>query len=132
MILLFGGDIELNPGDRGVYCGMCSSLLRRSEAAIQCSECYPLFHLKCFRVGKEHKPLTNLSHTWLCPQCNRPNFSQGSPRDGDSVLCSANRYNLLSSEGFIQRDILQNRTEPFSNSIAKERCHQDELTYHVY
>ena len=128
MILLLGGDIELNPGDRGVYCGMCSNLVRRTEAAMQCSECYSLCHLKCYRVGKEHEPLINLCHTWLCPECNQPNFSLGSPRDGDSVLCSANRYNLLSSEGSVKRNILRNRNEAFSNLNAKERCNEPRRT----
>ena len=45
ILLLLGGDVELNPGDRGNVCELCSKPVKRGSRSIQCSECNGLSHL---------------------------------------------------------------------------------------
>lgn len=74
-------------------------------------------HLKCCQIANEaHELLIKSSHTWLCPQCNQPNFSQGFPKANENTLCSENQYSLLNSAGPVE-DYIQN-TDATSNNFT--------------
>ena len=79
MLLLLGGDIELNPGDKWKFpCGICSNPVKRNQAGIQCDQCNLWFHVnsKCCVISPEmYGILANSSSTWICPQCGLPNLS---------------------------------------------------------
>jgi hypothetical protein len=90
------GDIELNPGDRGLLCKLCSKLVKRGNRSIQCSECNGLCHLACYQTMDERcKDLIKSSYAWICPQCDKPNFSQGNSNIEEDYSCR-NRYSPLS------------------------------------
>ena len=79
MLLLLGGDIEMNPGDkRGkkIPCGKCSKAVRKNQAGIQCDQCRNWFHVNanCCEISPAmFCILKNSSCAWICPQCGLPN-----------------------------------------------------------
>ena len=69
ILLLLGGDIELNPGDGRTFCGICSNSVRRTEMTMQCCECNGLSHLKCCQIANEAhelliKSLPYMQQSW--------------------------------------------------------------------
>ncbi len=116
MLLLLGGDIELNPGDRGPSCGICSKSVRRTESSMQCCECNGLFHLKCCEISSEHEQFIDSHHTWLCPHCNQSNFSWGFPKAKDNTVYTANRYHLLNFAGAVEANQCLHKTNATSGN----------------
>ncbi len=51
ILLLLGGDIELNPGDKWPSCGVCSNQVEPSQEGIKCNQCgnswFNMVHEKC-------------------------------------------------------------------------------------
>ena len=80
MLLLLGGDIEVNPGadKRKFSCGICSNSVRKNQARIQCDQCSNRFHVNanCCEISPAiFSILENSSCTWICPQCGLPSLS---------------------------------------------------------
>ena len=128
ILLLLGGDIELNPGDRGLSCKLCSKLVKRGNRSIQCSECNGLCHLACYQTMDERcKDLIKSSYAWICPQCDKPNFFQGNSNIEEDYSCR-NRYSPLRF-AMPTQDIVQSISKTTKNSInAKERRSQPKRT----
>ena len=71
LLLLIGGDTELNPGDKF---DLCSKTEKSNQRGIQCDECDSWYHAKCGNVSKElFNVLANSPCIWLCPRCTQPN-----------------------------------------------------------
>ena len=77
MLLLLGGDVELNPGDKWKFpCGICTKPVKINQKGIQCDECNSWFHSKCCDISPTmYDILAFSSCTWICPQCGLPNLS---------------------------------------------------------
>ena len=99
ILLLLGGDIELNPGDKWPSCGVCSNQVKPSQEGMKCDQCNSWFHMNCRLMSNEMcNILISSSCVWLCLQCN--NLNQSSPSLCGSLdsLCSKNYFEPLNEE----------------------------------
>ena len=96
LLLLLGGDIEVNPGhNRKFPCGICLKPVKKNQAGIQCGECSNWFHVntKCIDISPTvYSTLVNSSCMWNCPTCGLPNFSDSF---FDSSIHSLNSPNVF-------------------------------------
>ena len=93
LLLLLGGDIELNLGDK---CDLCSKTVKSNQRGIQCDECDSWYHAKCCEVSKElYNVLANSPCIWLCPRCTLPNFTDLFLEDPLDKVLSTNSFDLL-------------------------------------
>ena len=69
MVLLLGGDVELNPGDKWKFpCGICTKPVKTNQKGIQCNECNSWFHSKCCNISSAmYNILAYSSCIWICP-----------------------------------------------------------------
>lgn len=99
ILLLLGGDIELNPGDDVNYpCGICYETVKADQEGIQCNQCYCWFHknTECCEILPEmYNILSTSPCVWLCPHCNEPNQSNSFLNDSLDLLHSENFFDPL-------------------------------------
>ena len=101
LLLLIGGDIEINPGPiqwpaksdfAGVFpCGTCELRVDWSDIAVECDGCNVWHHKSCVSMSTSHYDNINANDaSWNCHRCHSVNNS--------SVLYHA--YNLNVSNSF--------------------------------
>ena len=97
-LLLLGGDIELNPGDKHL-CSICSKPAQPHQATNQCDVCDSWFHARCCKFPSIYINILSCSFcTWLCPKCGRPN-SKPYSSDSEVLPCSLNYLKPLYNFG---------------------------------
>jgi hypothetical protein len=76
VLLLLGGDVELNPGDDvQPKCDLCMNLVEPQEYVVICQECNLWFHKLCCAFSEAANDVLSSSFcAWLCPKCNSPNY----------------------------------------------------------
>ena len=101
MLLLLGGDIEVNPGDKQKFsCGICSKPVRKNQARIQCDQCSNWFHVNanCCEISPAiFSILENSSCTWICPQCGLPSLSDSFFDSSMNSFNSSNYFEPLAA-----------------------------------
>ena len=77
-LIILSGDISLNPGPNWRYpCGVCKNPVKSNQNGLQCDSCDTWYHTRCCSIGDEtYTNLANTSCTWICCECNMPNFSR--------------------------------------------------------
>lgn len=78
LLLSLSADTELNPGPIDFPCGNCALEVLETDPAIECNECGQWFHIQCQFI--EHSTYDDLvasdhSVSWICSNCDCPNFS---------------------------------------------------------
>ena len=75
---LFCGDISLNPGPNyGYPCGVCPKPVKSNQKGTQCDYCSLWYHTKCCSIlDHNYVNLANSSFSWICCNCDVPNFSR--------------------------------------------------------
>lgn len=71
LLLLFCGDIHLNPGPVFFRCTVCSHPAYSNQHGIQCDQCQNWTHAGCSDVSKGmYDQLgSHLELSWYCPSC---------------------------------------------------------------
>ena len=95
ILLLLGGDIELNPGDKWPPYGICSKQVKPNQEGIQCDQCNSCFHL----IFEMCNILKNSLCVWLCTQCDKPNQLNSFLYGSLGSLCSTNSLESLNELG---------------------------------
>ena len=99
ILLLLGGDVELNSGDKNHHpCGICSKPVRSDQEGIQCNDCRLWFHKNtgCCEMSTDmYNTLSNSPCVLLCPHCNEPNHSNSFLHDSLATLHPVNSFNYL-------------------------------------
>lgn len=81
ILLLLGGDIELNPGPRQRQsqifpCGYCERQVNWSDRALLCDHCNIWYHGSCTDLNtKMFNSLAEKSASWACYKCHHQNYS---------------------------------------------------------
>ncbi len=91
-LLLLGGDVETNPGDK---CGICLKRVKSNQTRIRCGECEICYHAECCNFELAMHDLINTSLCWICPQCGLPNFSGSFFNESIDSLASLNSFASL-------------------------------------
>ena len=96
LIILLGGDVQVNPGPIKYPCGMCSRPVANNHRGLECDECESWVHIRCGDVTAKNYEMLLLqqSFTWICPKCALPNFSDSF--FNESNLADKNLYDSLS------------------------------------
>lgn len=96
-VLIFCGDISLNPGSKCQYpCGLCLQAVRSNQRGVQCDFCDVWYHVKCMKMNTQiYQALANSSCIWECADCDFPNFS-GSLFDSPNTVQVTNHFWPLS------------------------------------
>ena len=114
-LLLLAGDVEVNPGPRGVRhpCGVCSKAVRSNQKTILCEVCYYWLHTRCIgMLEPEYLDLQNSDEPWCCSTC----FKEALPfRD---VSC-------LNSTPTTSTDI----SESASSGVSEDNRHPCSILY---
>ena len=76
LLLLVGGDIELNPGPNSIYlCGICEQGVNDSHRAFCCDGCDIWYHKSYISIcTQDFEYLENRSISYICYKCNVPNY----------------------------------------------------------
>ncbi len=71
MLLILGGDVQLNPGPIKHPCSICLLSVRSNQRAVLCDGCHLWSHIKCSGVSlDDYDRLQVLSEfDWICPRC---------------------------------------------------------------
>ena len=105
-LLLLCGDISLNPGPNWKFpCSLCKGPVKSNQRGIQCDSCDFWFHSRCLGMNNdEYQQLANSSCSWICPNCDLPNFS--------TSLCdwSTNSSILSNSFDILSDNVVENIT----------------------
>ncbi len=123
LILLLGGDIQINSGPNYKYpCGVCSKPVKYNQKCSQCDNCNLRYHTKCCRIHNDmcSSLLANSSCVWMCQQCDLPNFSN-SFLDNSSELNLNNSFSALDSLITSNSEHTKVQTKP-SNTAPKPSC----------
>ena len=109
LLLLLGGDIELNTGNKHPR-SICSKPAQPHQATNQSDVCDWWFHARCCKLPSIY--INFLSHPfckWLCPICGRSNSK---PYSSDSVVLpsSLNSFESLINSGILPSN--SNKPEP--------------------
>ena len=79
LLLCLASDIEVNPGPYTPKCpcNICQKAAKWGQQAIQCDGCDLWYHKSCLTMSTaEYDALTNTSVTWICCNCDLPNFER--------------------------------------------------------
>ena len=120
LLLVLGGDIEINPGPVKYPCKICTKPVAKTHRALQCDECDQWVHIKCGNVtADEYESLGKSSAIWICYVCRFANYSTSIGSD-DSLLSNDNSFAVLSDDGndFNSSDKEENNTD--SSSINSD------------
>ena len=108
-LLLLGGDVETNPGDKwNRSCGIYSKRVKSNQTKIQCEECQICYHAKCCNFEPTMYDLINTSLSWICPECGLPNFSNLFFSESIDSLASLNSFASLDETTTNRVILLQN------------------------
>ena len=100
LLLLLGGDIKLNPGDKHL-CSICSKPAQPHQATNQCDVCDSWFHTRCCKLPSIYIDILSRSFcTWLCPKCGRSN-SKPYASDSEGLPSSLNYFEPLFNSGIL-------------------------------
>lgn len=98
-LILLCGDININPGTAWKYpCGLCKKPVKCNQLGLQCDSCDSWLHVRCLEMNiDDYENLANSSCSWICPNCDLPNFSTTllDSSTGSIVLC--NSFDILST-----------------------------------
>ena len=100
LIVLLGGDIQLNPGPNSVYnCGYCECPCEWGSdpamGAICCDNCSVWFHKSCVSMStQDYIRLGEVDDSWPCPRCRVSNIQSFTFMSYN--LSTSNRFDLLS------------------------------------
>ena len=76
IVLLLGGDIELNPGPPVYPCGYCQHNVSWNGNGLCCDNCDMWFHPSCIDISSaEYWALGQTSEEWKCYRCQTVNSS---------------------------------------------------------
>ena len=76
IVLLLGGDIELNPGPSVYPCGYCQYNVSWNGDGLCCDNCDMWFHPSCIDISSaEYRALGQTSEEWKCYRCHTVNSS---------------------------------------------------------
>ena len=53
ILIILAGDIEMNPGPRFQYNGLCKKYSKASDRLVECEECGKRFHASCSNLGDD-------------------------------------------------------------------------------
>jgi hypothetical protein len=97
LLLLLGGDIEINPGPKSIYpCGICEEAVNDSQRAFCCDGCDIWYHKTCISMcTQDFEHLENRSISYICYKCNVPNYI--SNLQHSYTLDTTNLFDLLSN-----------------------------------
>ncbi|XP_072018627.1 uncharacterized protein [Amphiura filiformis] len=126
LIILLGGDVQLNPGPTKFPCGICDRPVAKSHRGLECDECGFWVHIRCGDVtAKQYEKFLKQDHfTWICPHCALPNFSDSF--FDESNLADKNPYDSI-SELDSSSECFPNSSNsiPLSTSSPKSKDHQN-------
>ena len=118
LLLLLGGDIELNPGHKHL-CSICSKPAQPDQATNQCDVCDSWFHARCCKLPSIYIDiLSRSSCTWLCPKCGRQN-SKPYSSDSEVLPSSLNYFEPLFNSGILPSH--SNESEPSKGNNNRRR-----------
>ncbi len=73
-LLLYSGDIEVNPGPTKYPCTVCNRSVRENDRGILCDMCEKWTHAACGNISIDNYNLFSSqgsSQDWFCPSCIR-------------------------------------------------------------
>ena len=118
LLLLLGGDIELNPGDKHL-CSICSKPAQPHQATNQCDVCDSWFHARCCKLPSIYIDFLSRSFcTWLCPKCGSQN-SKPCSSDSEVLPSPLNYFELLFDSGILPSH--SNKSEPSKRNNNKRK-----------
>ena len=130
--------MELNPGPTYKYpCGACSRPCKSNQQAILCDNCDCWFHKKCLSMNSAvYEALANSSCSWICCQCDLPNFSSSLFDSTPSFINSNSFAPLQNSTDHTPQ--IGNKSPPFrpgkastpkKSSLSNKKKPQDENSH---
>ena len=116
LLILLGGDVQMNPGPNKYPCGICDRPVAKNHRGLECDECGYWVHIKCGDVTSTDYELLLLKEqfTWICPRCAIPNFSDSF--FDESNLADANLFDSLSDLDTSMEAALENADQPHTSS----------------
>lgn len=118
LLLLLGGDLELNPGDKHL-CSICSKPAQLHQATNQCDVCDSWFHARCCKLPSIYIDIPSRSFcTRLCPRCGRPK-SKPYSSVSEVLPSSLNYFEPLFNSGILPSN--SNKPEPFKQNNSRRR-----------
>ena len=118
LLLLLGGDIELNPGDKHL-CSICSKPAQPHQATNQCDVCDSWFHARCCKLPSIYIDILSRSFcTWLCPKCGSQN-SKPYSSDSEVLPSSLNYFEPSLNSGILPSH--SNKSEPSKRNNNRRR-----------
>ena len=137
LLLVLGGDIEINPGPTKYPCKICNKPVAKSHRALQCDECDKWVHIKCGNVTPiEYETLGASSAVWICHLCGFANFST-SFGSTESIPTTDNSFSALEDED-VESQAINNSDKsegkhgkataekPKTNSVSKKKSSNDD------
>ena len=115
-------DVELNPGPMEFPCGNCAIEVLDVDSALECDECGMWFHIQCQAIGQEAYDdlvATDQSFSWICSNCDHPNFSN-STHSSYASYASPNNFSILTDEDHDDEYSESRSSEP-SPRVAQHR-----------
>ena len=101
IVLLLGGDVEPNPGDK-----FSCDQVKINQKGIQCDECNSWFHSNCCNFSPAmYNILANSSCTWICPTCGLPNLSVSFFENSMDTVNTSNYFELLNEVAPIREQL---------------------------
>lgn len=100
ILISMSADVELNPGPADFPCGNCAIEVHDDDAAMECDECGLWFHIQCQAIGQDTYDdlvATDQSFSWICSNCDHPNFST-SAQSSFASYASPNNFSILTDE----------------------------------
>ena len=113
-LILLCGDVNINPGPNWKCpCGLCKKPVKSNQRGIQCDSCDTWIHTRCLGMNNdEYQLLANSSCSWICPDCDLPNFSPTLLDLSSNTLNSSNSFDILSDS------VVDSRKNPSRSNSA--------------
>ena len=112
ILISMSADVELNPGPTESPCGNCAIEVLDADSALECDECQAIGQ-------EEYNDLvaTDQSFSWICSNCDRPNFSN-SAHSSFASYASPNNFSILTDEDQEHPESLPSASSP---GVAQHR-----------
>ena len=95
LLLIIGGDIQMNPGPVKYPCGICSAAVKQRDPAVCCDQCGNWVHNRCSGFSAHiYDQMKDTSGMWICPSCGMPSFSS-SLFGSSSIISTSNSFSAL-------------------------------------
>ncbi|MCG8046380.1 MAG: hypothetical protein JAY66_11960 [Candidatus Thiodiazotropha taylori] len=101
ILISMSADVESNPGPTDFPCGNCAIEVLDDDAALECDKCGLWFHIQCQAIGQDMYDdlvATDQSFSWICSNCDHPNFSNSSFASSIASYVSPNNFSILTDE----------------------------------